>query len=184
VTLFSDIEYLSKRSIKEALHYAKASHTPEKIAAHRWYIQNKGRVAKLQARLKRSKGLQKKKAIMAKSGRTLTGKKKKKYRTKNHTVNEYGFAAHIKENKIGENISIPLDLKLKRNIRKDIDYLLTPGFYRVVQEFTIGEVNVLLSERFEYYGSDTWSLFKHNGKVWNFGGLEKKEIEDFITEED
>jgi len=73
-TLFDDLECLNNIAINEALHFSKKSTTGARITARKWYKQNKGRVQKLQSRLKKSKGIQKKKEIMAKSGRTLTKK--------------------------------------------------------------------------------------------------------------
>ena len=181
-TLFDDLEWLHSKGLNEALHFSKASHTPEKIRSRVWYKKNRGRVKKLQMRLKKSKAAQKRKEIMSKSQRTGEKKRKKvKYNTPGH-VNEYGFAGYIKENKIGENLKLNSDIKRKRQIRKSLDEMFKPDCYRVVQEFTIGETEALLLETWEHAG-DTWRLFKHNGEVWRFT-LDKKEIEEFITEED
>ena len=178
--LLGDLEYLDKRQINESLHFAKKSSTGARSIARKWYSANRGRVAKLQMNLKKSKGLQKKKEIRAKSGVTLTKKKNRKYNTKNH-VNEYGFAEYIKENKIGENLDMS-DFKFKQAIRKRVDEMFESKRYRVVQEFTIGEAEALLNESFEYFAG-TWRLKKHNGEVWKFKGLEKEEIEKFIEED-
>ena len=179
--LFDDLEWLHSRELNEALHFAKKSSTGARSIARKWYSANRDRVAKLQMRLKKSKGLQAKKKVLAKSGRNLKKKKKKKYPgTKSH-VNEYGFARFLKENKIGENLNMS-DFKLKQAIRKRVDDLFESKRYRVVQEFTIGEAEALLNESFEYFAG-TWRLKKHNGEVWKFKGLEKKDIEKFIMED-
>ena len=140
---------------------------------------------KLQMRLKKSKGLQKKKAIMGKSDRGLTGRKKKKYHTNDH-VNDaaynFGFDQYIKENKIGENSQPGLEYRLRQSIKETVDKWFEPERYRVIREFTIGETEALLNESFEYFAG-TWLLNKHNGEVWKFKGLEKKDIEKFIMED-
>ena len=95
-TLFDDLEYLHNVELNEALHRAKKSTTIARAIARRWYKKNRARVKKLQARIKKSKGLQKKKEIMAKSDRTLTKKKKKKYNTQHH-MNEYSFEKFLED---------------------------------------------------------------------------------------
>ena len=178
--LLGDLEYLHTVELNEGLHFAKKSTTGARIVGRKWYQKNRGRVKKLQMRLKKSKGLQQKKSVLSKSGRTLTKKEKKKYHTAGNT-NENNFARFLKENHIGENLDMS-DFKFKQAIRKRVDEMFEPDRHKVVQEFTIGETEALLNESFEYFAG-TWRLKKHNGEVWKFKGLEKKDIEKFIMED-
>ena len=77
-----DLKYFEEHDLSEALHRAKKSTTISRIVARRWYSKNKGRVRKLQKRLK-TNAAKKKAEIMAKSQRTPVKKRKKrKYNTK------------------------------------------------------------------------------------------------------
>ena len=149
--LFGDLEYLDNRQMNEARHFTRKSTTIARSRARKWYQKNKGRVKKLQARLK-TKAAKKKKEIMSKSDRTpIKKRKKRKYPgTKNH-------------------INAAIDRKIERGARNIVEKMLEPHRYRVIRRFTINEnIDASLNELIEHYGNETWVLEKRNGKRYRF----------------
>jgi hypothetical protein len=130
--------------------------------ARKFYKAKKAKIRAMQKKLKDNKAKQKKREIMKKSGRTLTGKIKKKYNTKSHSVNER---------------------RLKRGARDAVNNLFPITKYRVVRPFFVGKgIEASLYEKIEYeFGH--YTLFKRDGKRIKFDVL-KHIIQNFIKLEE
>ena len=168
ITLLDDLDYLDRtqinesgadpepihannwREINEGRLKAKHSNTPEKSAARKWYAQNKARVKTLALKLKISKGTQKKKQIMKKSDRTLTGRDKKQYNTDAH------------------------ESTFKLGARAAVNRLFKNESYRVKQSFTVAGIDARLNETMEHVGKDTWILCKRSGRRFQIEIEDKK----------
>ena len=143
IELLDDFEFLDKQQMNEVLNEitepvnannwiditegelkAKHSHTPEKIRARKWYKLNKSRVKSLARKLELSKGKQKKKEILKKSGRTLSGKDKRQYNTKKHEV---------------------VNMDLRRGARAAVNKLFEHKPYRVIKQFSIAGIDAKLN---------------------------------------
>jgi hypothetical protein len=139
----TDIEFISNTDLNEARHFAARSTSLDRTRARKFYKNNKPKIKAMQDKIKKSKGLQKKKEILAKSDRNLKGKKKKKYNTKNHVS----------------------DARLKKGARMLVEQWFAPHSYRVIKTFTLNEqITARLNEEVLYYGNDSYELIKRDGR--------------------
>lgn len=149
------------QEINEGQLKAKASHTAEKIRARKWYKANKSRVKKMAMRLKKSKGLMKKK-IRKKAGRTLSGREKREYDTDGHEA---------------------VNLTLRRGSRAAVNKLFENKPYRVIKSFSFDGIEAGLNEKIEYVCGTTWILSKRDGSRYKIEVENNKEFTQFLKNE-
>jgi hypothetical protein len=143
----TDIEFISNSDLNEERHFAKKSTSLDRTRARKFYKKNKPKIKAMQDKIKSSKGLQKKKEILAKSDRNLKGKKKKKYNTAGHEKK------HVS------------DARLKKGARLLVEKWFEPAHYRCIKTFTINEqITARLNEEVLYYGNDSYELVKRDGR--------------------
>jgi hypothetical protein len=144
----SDLEYISNHEMNEEKHFAKKSDAISRIRARKFYKAKKAKILAMQKKLKDNKSKQKKKQIMKKSGRTLTGKTKKKYP---------GTKKHVS------------DARLKKGARLIVEKWFSPHSYRVIKSFTLNEkVTARLNEEILHWGNDTFEIIKRDGRHIKF----------------